>query len=307
MTAHLLETTRAIQEDTKIIQTLVSVSDTRSNDLLARIAHQDTEQRQLLHSILQMMEKQARPTNVGSVKKKKQPRTRDHMVRGFTEKSLDLSHISYRPGGENGAQGISFSQSERHRGTKFDPTLTMRKTSTHPVDPADPPSCICNRRNRIVSQTALSIGDFTWYREKAYRGHWPLCPQSRTAANETLDAIGVRYHGLLGILKHAVDLSFVLRRGFGRLRLNPIIDFRPTVDRDTDPVFRIFGLVSQLFSWQGDSSLSGIIRLSEFILKCKTRVLQAFRENTSSPFAIDSGNDTIGHGFTYMVSANLFL
>ncbi|KAK8096053.1 hypothetical protein PG999_014075 [Apiospora kogelbergensis] len=305
MTAHLLETTRAIREDNKIIQTLVSVSDTRSNDLLVQIAHQDTEQRQLLHSILQMMEKQARPINVGSVKKKKQPRTRDHMVLGFTEKSSDLPHISYRPGGENGAQGISISQSERHRGTTCDPTLTIRKTSTHLVDPTDPPSCICNKRNRIVSQTVLSIGDFTWYR-KEYRGHWPSCPQSRTAANKTLDAVGVRYHGLLGILKHAVDLSFVLRRGSGRLGFNPIIDFRPTVDIDTDPVFRIFDLLLDLNDW-GMCSFPGPTRLFEFILKCKTRVLQAFRENRSSPFAIDSRNNTIGHKFIHMVSADLFL
>ncbi|KAK8067734.1 hypothetical protein PG996_006846 [Apiospora saccharicola] len=268
ITTQLLQTTQHTHN-------LVSVSSHREHNTLEQIVAQNNHMMQLLEGI-------ARGSDIPGAIEMRQPQTQKRIVHRLMEKPsatrvvLDGFHgASISPPNSWTAPGNACSELQ-------------------PRDLSNGLTCICNTRHISISRRAVRTGAFIWQSESASHEHWPSCPLAHSVGDEHKQTFGLGYTGLAKVFKTAVEISFSMSYRAGGLSLSPTINFRPAVDRNSDPAFRILFLVFSVIRFTRFGSLTES-ELSTFLLESQTGILESFKESKSTPFATDSDNGNILH------------
>lgn len=185
-------------------------------------------------------------------------------------------------------------------------------------------TCLC--RNRPVSEHRnFARGSFgTLSVVTATKAHRSWCPAAQRACAQRTWRVNLEYKGLKRILKAALRLSFELKSGVGGWSISPGFAYRPTVDADTAPAFRILDILDSAQNWvhlchkrrgctycllsQRHCCNNLQIRVSwdtvlweKLVALALAKLSELFRTGKASPLAVDSHNRSLAHYTAYLV------
>ncbi|KAK8102268.1 hypothetical protein PG984_015414 [Apiospora sp. TS-2023a] len=153
-------------------------------------------------------------------------------------------------------------------------------------------ACIC--RGRMQKSRAYSrLGPFYVYSDHTEEGHSRHCPLYRAVPIKEERTYGARLVGLTRIVEIAVGISFGARFGAGGRSISPQFTYFRTVDRRTDPAFRVIeclGEVLRKYIHRRPPNFNDALEQ-----KALKKMIQCFEEGRSSPYAVDSENQTLMH------------
>lgn len=154
--------------------------------------------------------------------------------------------------------------------------------------------CICHRRDTTTNARGYwSWGHAFFFTETSTRGHQPNCPFANIANTKHRKA-SMQYFGLAQILKSAIDISFSMTTGAGGFSISPGFTFRPTVDENLDPAFRILILLSKAPLYRRKGAF--------FFNACLARIGKLIIEKKVCPTAVTNHNRTLMHYAADLVS-----
>lgn len=153
--------------------------------------------------------------------------------------------------------------------------------------------CTCPRLQSAMNSKWLQMGHASFSGQWETIAHWAGCPMARMASKERI-AIGIRYNGLIRMLKAAVNVSFSMTSGAGGFSISPNFTCSPTVDTNLDPAFRIVTLMGE--SLMGDA----LWRVKDttprsFVVACMRRLIRLFNDRKVFATAVDSQNMNLMH------------
>lgn len=118
---------------------------------------------------------------------------------------------------------------------------------------------------------------------------------SKTLAPKKKWRYGMRYTGLMQVIKGAIDITFNMTSGAGGWSVSPGFRYYPIVDATQDPAFRILGIFAQ-FSYKLERD--GFVP-DEFITIFQSRAMRKMRwlfdNRKTSPLAVDARNRSLMH------------
>ncbi|KAK8140033.1 ankyrin repeat-containing protein [Apiospora sp. TS-2023a] len=285
-------TLSVVQQDGDATRTFISAASTQQLGHLEHIIQQSACQTKEMRHISHIVQGLAQRLDIHNNGQFRQSMNPGMMVHRLMEKPSVLREVSDGFGGPN----------VHPRSLAPLPTaqLSKRRQNPYVCNSLDCLTCTCGRIERSRAQVVASIGPFMWHNETMRCAHSPSCPLARITGDEQRQTFGFRYTGLARILRAAVEISFSLNHGAGGWSLSPNISFRPTVDENVDPVFRVLDLIQRLLSVSVQTRMKPTIsQLQEFISSCQIKMLQYLRGGKSSPLATDSQNNSILHILAY--------
>ncbi|KAK3332617.1 hypothetical protein B0T19DRAFT_416113 [Cercophora scortea] len=106
------------------------------------------------------------------------------------------------------------------------------------------PLCNCRPR-QAFSRHFRHIGPlWIFFEHKSKSPHFDDCEYAQINTTETTKVVGIATGSLARLVRGALAISFQLNYGAGGASINPYIGYRPLVDGDTAPVFKLVSLVS---------------------------------------------------------------
>ncbi|KAK1688422.1 hypothetical protein BDP55DRAFT_629529 [Colletotrichum godetiae] len=150
--------------------------------------------------------------------------------------------------------------------------------------------CICPRPERSARQVQMQRGYTTLSGEWESRGHWSSCPLSKMPRKQRLKA-SLKYTGISRLLKSVIDVSFALTSGAGGYSISPSFTYCPTVDRKSDPAFRIIDLIRESIHPSKQHRPSR----EAFATACLKKLARLLEEKQTCPTAVDDQNMTRVH------------
>ncbi|OTB04765.1 hypothetical protein M426DRAFT_151661 [Hypoxylon sp. CI-4A] len=147
--------------------------------------------------------------------------------------------------------------------------------------------CICcHRPHRLTSRTEIHLGHVYLYSEWESKGHWPGCPLSKTA-RKSRRAFNLKYTGLIRMVELAIGASFMWTSGAGGFSISPNFTYYPTVDRTSDPAFRIMSMMG--YSWAYCLTKNK----KPFMVACLRKLVKLFDDKKACPLAVDNWNHSL--------------
>ena len=201
-----------------------------------------------------------------------------------------LSHDSL----EATANDLNAAQSMRDasRQTSSRPGRKMSLTSDNTI------SCICGRKLQTsISRQHSQLGSLYLYRELTSQGHSLHCPMSKAVPSRHKWRYGLRYTGLVRIIKAAIETTFDMTSGAGGWSINPGFRYYPTVDAREDPAFRVLAtfrsFYSELRGLSDNTEQAELIRT--FHQAAMRKIGHLLTSRRTSPFVVDSRNQSLMH------------
>lgn len=156
--------------------------------------------------------------------------------------------------------------------------------------------CRCLRQGKYVSSRAWFAS--IWLRTETKRNeHVPSCRYSGVNIRKTSRLLEFIAAGHLSILSFGLQLSFAITTGAGGLSISPNITFRPIVDTEVSPVFRVLrelmGFLYRGLRWS-DSEVSRFINFSS-----KT-ILRLYQKKMASPNDVSESGESILHQWAWI-------
>ncbi|KAK7972560.1 hypothetical protein PG988_006694 [Apiospora saccharicola] len=153
-------------------------------------------------------------------------------------------------------------------------------------------ACICRGRTQ-KSRVYSRLSPLYIYSDHTEEGHSPLCPLYRAVPIKEERTYGARLIGLTRIVEIAVGITFGARFGAGGRSISPQFTYIRTVDRRTDPAFRVVECLREVLLSADDQCRPTFYAALE--QKALGKIIQWFSEGRSSPYAVDSENQTLMH------------
>ncbi|KAK8041063.1 hypothetical protein PG994_014070 [Apiospora phragmitis] len=164
------------------------------------------------------------------------------------------------------------------------------------------PSICFNNRKVLHLPPTLSIGD----KERSAMGRSQSLPRAgnpgtlaKFTNTKTRRAINFKYKGLASILQSVVEISFAKTSGAGGFSSSPSFTYRPTVNKRTDPAFRILYLLQQLYGRVGGQTRG------EFTIACMRRLVRLFDNRKACPTAVTERGVSLMHEAAHSVRAKV--
>ncbi|KAK8036447.1 hypothetical protein PG991_001584 [Apiospora marii] len=157
-------------------------------------------------------------------------------------------------------------------------------------------ACVCGHRRR-VQKRETPPGLFRIYSETWLRSHESYCPLSRAKfVEERSTKFGICFYGLVHLMNVMLNISFHITSGAGGRSISPTFTYYPTVDRKSDPGFRVVdAFPSDLIAHKMhclDRCSSCMTTVGKMAVK---KLKGLFFAGKSSPKAVDTENQSLLH------------
>ncbi|KAK7990074.1 hypothetical protein PG989_010389 [Apiospora arundinis] len=156
--------------------------------------------------------------------------------------------------------------------------------------------CVCRYR-RKVKQKETNFGLISIYSKTDERSHESYCPLAHAKVTKQQSSkSGIRFHGLVRLIKVVLDVSFNITTGAGGHSISPMFTYYPTVDRWVDPAMGILRGISDDYIEHNSSrcrccSLCSVTCMRTAIEKLENMVLTG----NTNPRAVDMQNQSWIH------------
>lgn len=155
---------------------------------------------------------------------------------------------------------------------------------------------MCGHRRRIQKRDTPP-GLFRIYSEVSVRSHKSYCPLSRAKFTEERSTkLGIRFYGLVYLMNVVLNISFHVTSGAGGRSISPTFTYYPTVDRKSDPGFRVMDgmpldFITHTMHCHGRCS-SCMVTIGKMTLK---KIKELVFAGKTSPKAVDAENQSLIH------------
>ncbi|KAK8021800.1 hypothetical protein PG990_006938 [Apiospora arundinis] len=167
------------------------------------------------------------------------------------------------------------------RRSRVKPLMSLRGSSL----------CVCRYR-RKVKQKETNFGLISIYSKTDERSHEPCCPLAHAKVTKQQSSkSGIRFHGLVRLIKVVLDVSFNITTGAGGHSISPMFTYYPTVDESTDPAFRILDRIMDEYSYYNMDGLWDYRLFYDTCTRIATRKLEDLVFNgEANPRAVNMKN-----------------
>lgn len=168
------------------------------------------------------------------------------------------------------------------------------------------PSCTCLRR-KIRQGTSRNFGPFWLRTETSYDGHSQNCRIAKWQLGKQRCWFELTTARRYSFWSWAVAVSLAINTGAGGLSISPNVSYRPVVDEERSPVFRVLNSLEMLLQWYSGHilSLSEIPRCLEAVA---STILTLYQEKKAFPDEVNArGQSAIFKMVRILVSNNLHL
>jgi hypothetical protein len=160
--------------------------------------------------------------------------------------------------------------------------------------------CHC-RKSTKMKQQGTRLGAFCLIKSTITdQTHLPGYRYANLDTTSKSQVMLVSYTGFRRVLSTALELSIAWRSGAGGLSISPNITFRPMVDENTSPVFRLLHLFSSridnIFSssyeltWDNDHRI-----MKQLIYSTTNNILKLYRERKCLPYEVGEYGESALH------------
>lgn len=154
--------------------------------------------------------------------------------------------------------------------------------------------CICHRLKSMTERKGLQLGYASLSGEWETLAHWPSCPMADVNTKKRV-TMGFQYNGLARILKTTISVSFAMTYGAGGFSISPYFTCIPTVDKNSDPAFRILELIGNgAFDLEHQDP-------KPFIIACMKKLIRLLHDGKLCPTAVSDQNESLMHATIYAV------
>lgn len=160
--------------------------------------------------------------------------------------------------------------------------------------------CICQKRLRKNSKTALAWGPWRAFAETSTtHHHFPDCVYHFQSADSVSTRWVVAFNGLHRVINRAVELSFSYSFGAGGCSLSPGFTYYPSIDGKRDPAFRIISLMDVFLK----SDPPNRWLETDFLESAIESIILLYRHGKASPKALDQHGRSILHSYSSFLAS----
>lgn len=182
----------------------------------------------------------------------------------------------------------------RHNGSSFQEANELSLSSKF-----QGPSCTCLLR-KSRQGTSRNFGPFWLRTETSYHGHSQTCQLSKWHMGRNSRWFELTTVRRLSFWSWAVGVSFAISTGAGGLSISPKISYRPVVDEETSPVFRIVDILGDFLSYSSAKRLNQS-EVSRCLSAAASAILTLYQEKKAFPYEVNTRGESAVYKMVVML------
>lgn len=151
-------------------------------------------------------------------------------------------------------------------------------------------SCSC-LRHKHRQGTSQNFGPFWLRTESSYHGHSQTCQLFHWNLGKQRRWFELTTVRRSSFWSWALGVSFAITTGAGGLSISPNLTYRPVVEQERSPVFRVLNALQEFFLWGSGTRLSQT-DVSRCLSAVASMILTLYQEKKAFPYEVDARGES---------------